>query len=211
MPMTAVDTADPRLDFPPETASYRDADSSSDDSGSTVNARIQPFLKKMHTKTSSYAEPAIPEATQFLTNRAAEPYLDPDAQYSRKQEDAAQKHRKAVHAAMARIQELKTDARAEDHRVSDDSEKDLLAFLGDYVFTRRPFITLLDNGNLRALWKNDAGEQIGIQFRGEKQVQYVFFAHREGQDFMARVSGRDSLLDIGRQIEALNLGRLMTA
>lgn len=196
---TAVDAAHPAVDSYPESAYYRQADVSSEDDV----RRILDVLVRARASSR-------PEAVS-LTDLAAEPYIDPNERHARKQEDAAQKHLKAARGAKARIQELKADARAEGHAVSAASESDLLAFLDDYVFTRRPFITLLDNGNLRALWKNDDGEQIGIQFRGNKQVQYVFFAWRDGKDFMARVSGRDRLADIGRQIEALNLGRLMTA
>lgn len=146
-----------------------------------------------------------------LTDLTVKPYLTPSKLHARRQEEFAQKRLKAAKAAKARIDELKTDAQAEQQAVSLESEQDLLAFLDHCVFTRRPFITLLDNGNLRVLWKNKAGEQIGIQFRGGKQVQYVFFARRDGSEFMARVSGRDSLMCIRLQIEALNLLRLMTA
>lgn len=193
---TTVDAAHATVDFHAESAYYRHAARSSDDYGqiSDIIARAR-----------------VGRTTLSLTDLAAEPYLEPAEQHARKQEHTAQKHLKAAHAAKARVQELKTDARTEGHPVSAASEEDLLAFLDDHVFTHRPFITLLDNGNLRALWKNDADEQIGIQFRGEKQVQYVLFARREGQDYMARVSGRDNVANIGRQIDALTLGRLMTA
>lgn len=209
---TAVDAPHPPVDFHPESAYYRQADFTSEDTEWPLEVLIAPYQGHLVRARASSRLESVAGATAFsLTDLAAEPYLDPSEQHARKQEDTAQKHLKAARAAKARIQELKTDARAEGHPVSTASEEDLLAFLDGYVFTRRPFITLLDNCNLRALWKNDAGEQIGIQFRGGKQVQYVFFARREGQDFMARVSGRDSLSDIGRQIEALDLVRLMTA
>lgn len=209
----AIDAAHPGVDFHAESAFYREADFSSDDTGSTVEALVLTLTHDARRRglASSQAAPVAHAMAFSLTDLAAEPYLEPSEQHARKQEDAAQRHLKAARAATARIRELKADARAEGHTVSAASEEDLQAFLDGYVFTRRPFITLLDNGNLRALWKNAAGEQIGIQFRGGKQVQYVFFARRDGGDFMARVSGRDSLADIGRQIEALNLGRLMAA
>jgi len=162
-------------------------------------------------KKARYDE-SIPKTTvESLTDLAAEPYVEPTEQHARKQDDIARKYLKAFRAAKARIMELKDDARAEGYGVSAASENDLLAFLNGRVFTRRPFITLLDNGNLRALWKNAEGEQIGLQFRGGKQVQYVLFARRKDEGFMARASGRDSLAGIERQIEAHNLGRLMTA
>ncbi len=210
---TAVDAAHPAVEYYPESAYCHQVGATSDDTESMLNASVVgPYQGNLARARATPRPDAVARTPAFsLTDLAAEPYLEPSEQHARKQGDAAQKHLKAARAARARIQELKADARTEGHAVSAASEEDLLAFLDGYVFTRRPFITLLDNGNLRALWKNDTGEQIGIQFRGGKQVQYVFFARREGQDSMARVSGRDSLADIGRQIEALNLGRLMTA
>lgn len=62
---------------------------------------------------------------------------------------------------------------------------------------KRPFITLLDNGNIRILWKNQEGEQIGLQFLGGKQVQYVLFALREN-GIMARASGRDTINGVNK-------------
>jgi hypothetical protein len=210
---TAVDTEHLAVSFYPESAYSPPTDFSSDDTGRSLEVIDVPYYGNLVRARAllSRTDDVAQKTTFSLTDLAVEPYLEPSEQHARKQEDTAHRHLKAARAAKARILELKTDARAESHAVSAASEENLLAFLDGYVFTRRPFITLLDNGNLRALWKNDAGEQIGIQFRGGKQVQYVFFARREGQEFMARVSGRDSLTDIERQIEALNLERLMTA
>ena len=138
-------------------------------------------------------------------------YIDPSINLAKKQHDIAQKHVKAFQASTARLNELKKDARTEGHTVSSGSEKDLMTFLSEHVFTCRPFITLLDNGNLRALWKTPEGEQIGLQFRGGNEVQYVLFADRTDRGFMARSSGRDALSDIDGHINVHNLERLLAA
>ena len=110
---------------------------------------------------------------------------------------------------MQRLAELKADADAEAQPVSPESQKDLLSFLANCQFTRRPFIVLLDNGNLRLLWKNSEKEQIGLQFCGNLIVQYVLFAKRSESNFMARSSGRDTLTGVAHQLKAHNLLRLM--
>ena len=43
------------------------------------------------------------------------------------------------------------------------------------VVTAREFKLVDENGNLRALWKDSAGQQVGLQFRGDGWVQYVVF------------------------------------
>jgi hypothetical protein len=130
--------------------------------------------------------------------------------FAREQQKFAHGLKRALEATRERLRELKTDAKSEGHPISMESEKDLIAFLKSVAFTRRPFISLLDNGNLRAVWKIE-GEQIGIQFRGAGEVQFVLFAKRPETRFVARSSGRDTIWDIARQIEAYGLKRLMIA
>jgi hypothetical protein len=127
-----------------------------------------------------------------------------------RQHDNPTGHVQALNAVRARLRELKIDAQLEGYAVSTASEDDLLRYLKNHHFKHPPFISLLDNGNLRILWKNAAKEQIGIQFRGNGEVQFVLFAKRPESDTIARLSGRDLLSRLDQQIEALNLGRLMT-
>lgn len=106
-----------------------------------------------------------------------------------------------------RIKELKSLVQDDDIVVSIASEDDPRSFLNNYTFTRRPAITVYDNGNFRAQWRNDKGEFIGIQFCGNNQVQYVFFARHGDQDLI-RTCGRSNLSDVEKQIEELNLKSL---
>lgn len=107
-----------------------------------------------------------------------------------------------------RVDRLRNIAADEGLEISIDSERDLWSFLDSLDFTRRPYLVLLDNGNLRAVWKNAEREQIGIQFTGQGLVQYVLFSLRLPDRFMARASGRDTPKNIWRQIEAHDLWRL---
>lgn len=109
-----------------------------------------------------------------------------------------------------RIDDLKVIADEEGIDVCVESEHDLWSFLGSVTFTQRPYVTLLDNGNLRAIWKNADYEQIGLQFRGNREVQFVLFSLRTPEGFMARSAGRDTLQNVVRHIDCNDLSRLLT-
>ena len=51
----------------------------------------------------------------------------------------------------------------------------------------------MDNGNLRAIWKDEQGTRLGLQFLGDGMVQFVIFKRRKQGQPISRVSGRDSL------------------
>jgi hypothetical protein len=137
--------------------------------------------------------------------------LQPTEQLTKLHASSTLKYRRAFAAALQRIKALKIEAQSINHVVSYASEKDKIDFLSEHPFVTRPFISLLDNGNLRALWKNEFGEQIGLQFLGNKQIQYVLFARRGENVPIARSAGRDTLANIRTQIQASNLGHLLTA
>ena len=116
--------------------------------------------------------------------------------------------RQAVEARIDRLKDLATEDGVE---ISAASERDLRAFLDSAAPSRRPYIALLDNGNFRAVWKNAELEQVGLQFLGDSEVQYVLFALRPPKRFMARAAGQDVLTHIERWIESYGLSRLMAA
>jgi hypothetical protein len=114
-------------------------------------------------------------------------------------------------AVQQRLGDLKIEAMREQLRVSDKSEQDLLRFLRNHPDIRRPYLYLLDNGNFRVVWKNTGGEQIGLQFRGDGEIQFVIFAKRPDAKNRATTYGRDSFLGIERQIDAHDLRKLLRA
>jgi hypothetical protein len=106
-----------------------------------------------------------------------------------------------------RVRELHIDALRSQDPFSEASFNDLKQLIGTLRLTRRPSIFLLDNGNLRALWKNDANEQVGLQFLGRGAVQFVMFAKRP--TFMMRESGVDELSAIAERLRANGCDRLL--
>jgi hypothetical protein len=78
-----------------------------------------------------------------------------------------------------RLRELHIDALRNADPFSETSLADLRSFLDSLPLTERPSIFLLDDGNLRAVWRNAAKEQVGLQFLGNGVVQFVMFALRQ--------------------------------
>jgi hypothetical protein len=106
----------------------------------------------------------------------------------------------AIDTVSERLAELAVAATEEGIVVSADSRRDLLHFLAEQRRAREPSLFLLPNGNYRAIWWNDRKEQLGLQFLGKGEVQYVIFKEREDTPgAFRRAYGRDET----RYIEAL--------
>jgi len=116
-----------------------------------------------------------------------------------------------MHRVKQRLQNLRVLAATdgEPYRVS--SERHLFAFLQSVRHLRKPDIFLVANGNLRAVWKNAIGEQVGMEFLGDDEVQFVIFARRPTLARMARIAGRDSTVAASSQINTLGVSRLLVA
>jgi hypothetical protein len=110
-----------------------------------------------------------------------------------------------------RLGELKAIATDEGVTPSSASERDLRRFVKSRVMKRRPYLFLLENGNFRAQWKNDQNEQVGLQFLGGSEVQYVIFARRSDPATMVSSSGRDNVKGIERIIDAHDSRALIEA
>jgi len=76
----------------------------------------------------------------------------------------------------ARLIELESAADEAGIEKSAASETCLSAFMVNAAVSRMPIITLRPNGDLRAVWKNNDGEQVGIQFESTLKLDYVIFS-----------------------------------
>lgn len=108
-----------------------------------------------------------------------------------------------------RIGELKKLGTEEGLAWSSASEGDFWSFVRSQPTLREPGLILMDNGNLRAVWRNAAGEQVALEFRGYSQVYFVFFARRPEGPPIARSIGEDSVGRIGEKIAGDNLTGLL--
>ena len=117
-----------------------------------------------------------------------------------------------IHARIRqRIELLKEIGEEEKIAYNANSEQDLWRFLKRLSFIRSPKLFLLDNGNLRVVWKGDGGKHIGLQFLGGEQIQFVIFSRRGEHNNMARIRGRDDFAGIVRQFDASAIGDVIYA
>ena len=106
---------------------------------------------------------------------------------------------------------LRADAAQDVYGLNLASERDFGHFIRSEPFIRKGNLVLMDNGNLRAVWKGEDGTHIGLQFLGGRMVQYVIFKRRSATEAVSRVAGRDSFEGVKRQIQAFDLQSLIYA
>jgi hypothetical protein len=105
--------------------------------------------------------------------------------------------------------ELKRRGAEEELPWSSASEEDFWAFFVSRPGLREPGVVLTDDGNLRAAWRNAAGEQVALEFRGFGDVSFVLFARRPQAQQMARTVGTGELSRIAGKIAADGLTELV--
>ncbi len=115
----------------------------------------------------------------------------------------------ALDTYSSRIAYLKDEATHDGYELNQGSEGDFKRFVRSKPYMRKGDLVLMDNGNLRAIWKDEQGGRLGLQFLGGNMVQYVIFSRRQADRGVSRVSGRDSLEGIVRQIDAFELHSLL--
>ena len=78
-----------------------------------------------------------------------------------------------------RIEHFRHEARQDGYDMDPDSGRDFWRFVDSNPNFRKGDVLLLENGNLRAFWDDEHGDQIGLHFLGSGKVNYViFFAQR---------------------------------
>ena len=129
--------------------------------------------------------------------------LDADAN------DEAHHRRTKYDAYMSRMTLLKDEAMHDGYVLNLASEIDFRYFVRSAPEIRKGNLVLMDNGNLRAIWKDKHEARLGLQFLGGRMVQYVIFKQRKKQQPISRVTGRDFLEGFERQIHAFELHSLL--
>lgn len=114
-------------------------------------------------------------------------------------------------AYMPRLKFLRNEAVHDGYELNFASEIDFQQFVRSAPDIRKGNLVLMDNGNLRATWKDEHGTRLGLQFLGGGMVQFVLFKRRKQVQLISRVSGRDSLEGLERQIAAFELNSLLHA
>ncbi|MYA67942.1 MAG: hypothetical protein F4Y22_11925 [Gammaproteobacteria bacterium] len=112
-------------------------------------------------------------------------------------------------AYSARIDSLRDFALQDGFSLNPESEADFWRFVQTAPDFRKGNLVLIDNGNLRAVWKNDEGDHLGLQFLGGGMLQYVVFKRRSANSRISQVTGRDTFVGLIRQINAFDLESLL--
>lgn len=113
---------------------------------------------------------------------------------------------------LLRLSALHSAALDEDMTIGELSERDLRhLLLNELRPSRRPAISLLESGNLRALWKDASGQQVGLQFLGEGWIQYVIFSRSAEYGVLESSVGRKRMSEVLALLNPINLKRLLFA
>ena len=113
-------------------------------------------------------------------------------------------------AYQKRIRELAKYGAEEGIAINPESREDFEAFIEQRPRWRKGSTELLNNGNLRAVWKDDAGNHLGLQFLGNQNLEYVIFRRRANPGEKLREAGRDAFAGIDQRVEQPDLLRLVT-
>ena len=116
-----------------------------------------------------------------------------------------------INAYQDRIKVLRREGEVDGITLNTPSEEDFYLFVKSAPYTRRASLVLIDNGNLRAVWRGDDGNHVGVQFRGGQSASYVIFKHRSSTADVSRVSGKDTLDGVKQQIHTFGLETLLNA
>ena len=116
-----------------------------------------------------------------------------------------QRYRDTVSAYKKRIRMLTEQAELDGYSLRQPSKAAFLEFLEKNPLISRGRLVLMENGNLRAVWKDENGTHIGLQFLNNRSIQYVIFKQRETSAPVSRVYGRDTMKGISKQIDAFDL------
>ena len=135
--------------------------------------------------------------------------LNPAEAYDHEIKSKAQHIRDTDSAYARRIEVLREQAELDGYSLNLASEEAFYEFFQKNLLQRRGRLVLMENGNLRAVWKGENEAHIGLQFITNLSAQYVIFTRRDPQSPVSRVSGRDTLDGIKRQIEAFDLNGVL--
>ncbi len=108
-----------------------------------------------------------------------------------------------------RLQVLVEEAETEGYAFNPDSEAAFRWFLNRYPLVEAGRLFLMDNGNLRATWKDGRDTHVGLQFLPGDSVQYVIFTRRPSSRTISRVHGYDTLDGIPRLLAAYDLSHIL--
>ncbi len=109
-----------------------------------------------------------------------------------------------------RIDYLRDCAQADGYDLNLASSDDFWSFIKSVSHFRKGNLVLLENGNLSAKWKDDQGNQLGLQFLGSKRLEYVIFKRDPISQQTSSTYGGDTFDGVKRRIDGLGLDLCFT-
>ena len=111
------------------------------------------------------------------------------------------------HTYEARIDELREFAEDDEdiREINETSVSDFWSFMERTRFSRQSRLALLDNGNLRAVWRERGGHNVGLEFQGNQSALYVIFKRYSDGRPTIRIADIGSFDDVVGKLEDLDL------
>ena len=103
-----------------------------------------------------------------------------------------------------RIAELEEIAEEEDISFSSDSTQDFWLFIKDYRPSPQAGLILTDYGHLVAIWRDDAGGNIEVEFLGDQQCKMIVFKDPKDPLRVLPEISIDTLASIGQHVGELS-------
>ena len=116
---------------------------------------------------------------------------------------------KAAQLYVERIETLKELAGEEGYVLDESSYNNFHKFLGKYPRLVHADLVMLDNGNLRAIWKGEKGTEVGLQFLKDSRVQYVLFNEFGPNCVESRPYGKGGFEETMKKIKEFDLDKIM--
>ena len=108
-----------------------------------------------------------------------------------------------------RIETLNELAREDGYELDESSYNNFQEFLEKYPRLVHADLVLLDNGNLRAIWKGENGTEIGLQFLKDSRIQYVLFNESGPNCAESKPYGRGVFEETMKKIKEFDLDKIM--
>ena len=123
-------------------------------------------------------------------------------------EDVLQSRRGPYHDVYkSRITEIRGFAEDDEdiEVVNENSISDFWSFIEDNPCSRRAGLVLLDNGDLRAVWRENGGNNVGLEFQGNGTILYVMFKRYSDGKKTVRDAGITTFDGVVRKLREMDL------
>ena len=106
-----------------------------------------------------------------------------------------------------RIMELRGFAEDDEdiEAVNESSISDFWSFMENNSYSRRAGLVLLDNGDLRAVWRENGGNNVGMEFQGNGTILYVMFKHYPDGRKTDRDAGITTFDGVAKKLREMDL------